>query len=159
MLVLSMTANQPDGLDDDPKGPATRTSAGAERPAVSASRRPGSPVRQAAPSSRGVSPEKVVDAITSELCQQIAVLPAGDKYVEITNSGNADGDISGRRFGAREFVFSAGTVLRPNQSVRVYTNEVHLESGGCSYAIAQAIWSNGDKPTLTDAAGNLVSAP
>lgn len=85
-----------------------------------------------------------------------------DEYVEITNRGSWPADISGWRMDADDagqvFTFPAGTMLAAGQSVRVYTNEVHPETGGFSYGIGRAIWNDrGDTAKLLDPAGNVMS--
>lgn len=85
-----------------------------------------------------------------------------DEYVEVTNRGVRAQDVSGWRLeaGARgqSFAFPPETVLEAGQAVRVYTDEVHPESGGFSYGIGRAIWNDaGDTARLFDAAGSLVS--
>lgn len=56
------------------------------------------------------------------------------------------------------FTFPAGTRLSAGQSVRVYTNEVHPETGGFSFGSAMAIWNDHDDvATLFNAAGESVS--
>ena len=50
--------------------------------------------------------------------------------------------------------------LGPDESLRVYTNEVHPESGGFSYGSTRAVWNNTDPDTaeLYKPSGELVSA-
>lgn len=86
-----------------------------------------------------------------------------DEYIEITNQGFSHVDISGWKVHAddskQDFAFPAGTVLRSGQSVRVYTNESHPETGGFSFGIKRSIWNNtSDEGKLLDAAGTLVSS-
>jgi hypothetical protein len=87
-----------------------------------------------------------------------------DEYVEITNQGAAATDVSGWKITSAHskrqvFTFPAGTTLSPGQRVRVYTNEVHPETGGFSFASAQAIWNDHDDvATLFDAADQVVSS-
>jgi len=86
-----------------------------------------------------------------------------DEFVEITNQGFSHVDISGWKLHAddskQDFAFPAGTVLRSGQSVRVYTNESHPETGGFSFGIKRPIWNNQtDEGKLIDAAGTLVSS-
>lgn len=85
-----------------------------------------------------------------------------DEYVEIINRGSWPADISGWRLDAddagQNFTFPAGTVLAAGQSIRVYTNEVHPESGGFSYGSGRAIWNDrGDTAQLLDPSGNVMS--
>jgi hypothetical protein len=85
-----------------------------------------------------------------------------DEYVEVTNRGPRAQDVSGWRLEAgderQSFAFEPGTVLAAGQAVRVYTNELHPESGGFSFGIGRAIWRDaGDTARLFDAHGALVS--
>lgn len=85
-----------------------------------------------------------------------------DEYVEVTNQGFSHVDISGWKLHAddskQDFAFPAGTVLRSGQSVRVYTNESHPETGGYSFGVKRAIWNNKtDEARLFDAASTQVS--
>ncbi|MDJ1184774.1 lamin tail domain-containing protein, partial [Roseofilum casamattae] len=86
-----------------------------------------------------------------------------DEYIEIANQGNGAADISGWKVTSngknQEFVFPAGTSLAGGKSFRVYTNEVHEESGGFSFGSKTAIWNDkGDTGKLFDAEGNEVSS-
>jgi hypothetical protein len=86
-----------------------------------------------------------------------------DEYIAITNDGLVDVDISGWRIHAfehnKDFTFPAGTVLGKRGSLRVYTNEVHPESGGFSFGSKRSVWNNkADEGQLYDAQGNLVSS-
>lgn len=86
-----------------------------------------------------------------------------DEYVEIVNRGTAPADISGWVLGAddagQDYRFPPGTILQPGQRIRVYTNEVHPESGGFNYGIKRPIWNDkGDTAKLRDTAGEVVSA-
>jgi hypothetical protein len=85
-----------------------------------------------------------------------------DEYVEITNGGLSHMDMSGWRLHAREknvdFRFPQGALLRSGQFCRVYTNQVHPETGGYTFGSKQAIWSNTtDEGLLYDAHGHQVS--
>ncbi|CCH30333.1 lamin tail domain-containing protein [Actinosynnema sp. NPDC047251] len=85
-----------------------------------------------------------------------------DEYVEVINRGTAPADISDWVLGAddagQDFRFPAGTVLQPGQRIRIYTNEVHPESGGFSYGSGRPIWNDqGDTAKLRDTNGNLIS--
>ena len=52
------------------------------------------------------------------------------------------------------FTFPANAVVAPGTSVRVYTNEVHPETGGYSFGSKKAIWNNkGGLAVLKDALG------
>jgi hypothetical protein len=85
-----------------------------------------------------------------------------DEYVEIVNRGTAPADISGWVLGAddagQDYRFPPGTILQPGQRIKVYTNEVHPESGGFNYGIKRPIWNDkGDAAKLRDTSGDLVS--
>jgi len=85
-----------------------------------------------------------------------------DEYVEITNQEKTPADVSGWQIASgvgrnKFFTFPQGTKLAPGQSVRVYTNEVHPESGGYSCGSKLSLWKDsGDEAKLLDAKGNLV---
>jgi hypothetical protein len=87
-----------------------------------------------------------------------------DEYVEIVNLGGALQDLNGWRLTdiaddeRPSFVFPART-LEQGDRVRVYTNEVHPESGGFSFQWGLAVWNNSDpdRAGLFDQAGKLVS--
>jgi hypothetical protein len=56
------------------------------------------------------------------------------------------------------FTFPQSTILEAGKSFRIYTNEVHPETGGFSFRSATGIWNDaGDEAKLFDAAGNNVS--
>ncbi|MEJ6480844.1 lamin tail domain-containing protein [Nostoc punctiforme UO1] len=86
-----------------------------------------------------------------------------DEYVEITNHEKISVDVSGWQIASgvgrnKAFTFPQGTKLAPGQSVRVYTNEVHPESGGFSCGSGVSLWKDsGDEVRLLDTQGNLVS--
>ncbi|MGH3937763.1 MAG: lamin tail domain-containing protein [Pseudonocardiaceae bacterium] len=85
-----------------------------------------------------------------------------DEYVEIINRGTAPADISAWVLGAddagQDFRFPAGTVLEPGRKIRVYTDQMHAETGGFSYGIKRPIWNDkGDVAKLRDTGGGLVS--
>jgi len=84
-----------------------------------------------------------------------------DEYVEITNNGTQPVDITDWTLldtsGSDVYKWES-YVLQPQASIRVYTNEVHDDSGGFSFNSLQAIWRNaGDVAELDDADGQLVS--
>ncbi|NER39976.1 MAG: hypothetical protein F6J93_39620 [Oscillatoria sp. SIO1A7] len=86
-----------------------------------------------------------------------------DEFIEILNKGAIDADISGFKINAghrrQDFIFPEGTILAAGASYRVYTNEVHPETGGFSFKIRRAIWNNkGDIGYLYDAQGKLLSS-
>ncbi len=86
-----------------------------------------------------------------------------DEYVEILNAGGAAADIGGWTLtdiadGTPVFAFPA-TIIPPGESIRVYTDEIHPESGGFSFGRGASIWNNGspDAAGLHDLSGALVS--
>ncbi len=84
-----------------------------------------------------------------------------DEYAEIANQGIAPVNLRGWRLNAgdpgQDFIFPY-FLLQPGQACRVYTNEVHPETGGFTFSSGRAIWNNkGDCGYLYDAAGQLVS--
>jgi len=84
-----------------------------------------------------------------------------DEYAVIANVGTSAINIGGWRLNAgdpgQDFRFPS-IDLGPGQSVRVYTNEYHSESGGYSFGSGKAIWNNkGDCGFLFDGGGNQVS--
>lgn len=85
-----------------------------------------------------------------------------DEYVVITNNGGQRASLDGWKLYAddrgQDYIFPAGTYLDPGHSLRVYTNQIHPESGGHSYGIGSAIWNDkGDVGLLSDDSGNVVS--
>jgi hypothetical protein len=124
----------------------------------------GCAVPPAAPASTPPQPTSASDIQITELFHEGQVSGVeSDEYVEITNLGNDAVDITGWILrdidgGYPDFVFPAHT-LQSGHSVRVYTNEIHPESGGFSFRYGQAIWSNSNPDTagLFDASGTLVS--
>jgi len=57
-----------------------------------------------------------------------------------------------------KFTFPYATVLTPGESVRIYSNEIHAESGGYSFRSKKAIWNNNSgKGVLKDRAGKEIS--
>jgi len=72
-----------------------------------------------------------------------------DEYVVISNTGKDSVDVSGyfiyvATSGTQgpSFYFPKGSVIKSGASVKVYTNEVHKESGGYSWESGKAIWNN-----------------
>jgi hypothetical protein len=82
-----------------------------------------------------------------------------DEYVVVTNGSNQLLDVSGYYIyvasngsqGAT-FTFPKDTLIKPNTSVRIYTNEIHKETGGFSFNSGKALWNNkGGLAVLKDA--------
>ena len=80
----------------------------------------------------------------------------------IVNEGGRAQDITGWWLldiadGRPQFVFPSRT-LEPGETIRVYTNQMHTDSGGFSFGSRSAIWSNSDpdEAGLYDADGTLV---
>lgn len=109
------------------------------------------------------APAPVCVVITEVVYKGKVKRAQSDEYVEITNQGSATTEISGWKVTSaasdrQVFVFPAGTKLSSGQSVRVYTNEVHPETGGFSFGSRTAIWNDqGDRGTLFNAEGQEVS--
>ena len=84
-----------------------------------------------------------------------------DEYVVIRNSAKDAIDVSGYYIypastgtQGSTFYFPSGSMIKPNSSVRVYTNEIHKETGGYSWGSGKALWSNsGGLGVLKDANG------
>jgi len=89
-----------------------------------------------------------------------------DEYVVVSNQSKSTVDISKYYI----YVATTGTqgptfyfpkdasLLKPGASVRVYTNEIHKESGGYSFGSGKAIWSNnGGLAVLKDANGKKIA--
>lgn len=89
-----------------------------------------------------------------------------DEFIEIVNSGSVHTDISGWKIHAgnrnnKDFVFPEGAIIQAGQSIRVYTNQVHEESGGFSFGWKKQVWGmdpHGGTGYLYDASGAEVSA-
>ena len=86
-----------------------------------------------------------------------------DEYVEIINSGATVADLAGWTLldsadGRPTFEFPSLT-LAPGETIRVYTNEIHSNSGGLSFGSGVAIWSNSepDQASLLNTNGETVS--
>lgn len=130
-------------------------------PLLSLAEAPDSPATALAVQAEAAEPENPV-VITHIFYDGIVPLVEADEYIEIENKGAEDADLSGWRINAgrvsQEFVFPKGFILKAGGSCRVYTNEIHPESGGLSFGSKRAIWKNsGDAGQLRDAEGNLRS--
>ena len=84
-----------------------------------------------------------------------------DEYAVIANVGTASANLAGWCLNAgdsgQDFWFPP-IDLAPGQQLRVYTNEVHPESGGHSFGSGSAIWNNkGECGYLFDSTGQEVS--
>jgi len=84
-----------------------------------------------------------------------------DEYAQILNEGALAVNLAGWRLNAGspgdDFVFP-DVQLQPGESCRVYTNEVHPETGGLTFGIPHAVWNNtGDCGYLSNAEGVVVS--
>lgn len=95
-----------------------------------------------------------------------------DEYVVISNNLKTPIDISGYYLYVATtgtqgptFTFPKGTTLAPGGSsssnnkatVRIYTNEIHKETGGYSFNSGKAIWkNNGGLAVLKDAKGKKI---
>jgi len=88
-----------------------------------------------------------------------------DEYVVVSNGSKNDIDVSGyyvyvATTGTQgpTFTFPKGSVIKPGQSVRIYTNEIHKETGGYSYGSGKAIWNNrGGLAVLRDSKGTKLA--
>jgi endonuclease YncB( thermonuclease family) len=74
-----------------------------------------------------------------------------DEYVVINNAGNQSQNLAGWVLrdiseGYPLFTFPY-YVLAPGACIRVYTDEIHPESGGFSFGYGQAIWNNEEPDT------------
>jgi len=84
-----------------------------------------------------------------------------DEYVEIANVGaqpvSMDGWVLHDIYGDQRYTWH-GYTLPAASKIRVYTNEVHNDSGGFTFASNDAIWANkGDAAELLDSTGTVVS--
>ena len=84
-----------------------------------------------------------------------------DEFVELINKGTGPVDITDWELqdttGKTEYKWES-YILQPGATIRVYTNEVHQDSGGFSFQAGRAIWNNsGDVAELYDSDGQLVS--
>jgi len=84
-----------------------------------------------------------------------------DEYVELLNSSNSLIDLSNWQLSAGKnqlFTFPNSVQLKPQSTIRIYTNHIDHCTGGLSFNSKTAIWNNkGDVGRLTDHLGVLVS--
>jgi hypothetical protein len=83
-----------------------------------------------------------------------------DEYVEIRNTGATPVTMDGWTLSdAADHVFRWNAfTLQVGQTIRVYTGEVHRDSGGFSFNSGQPIWNNkGDRAYLRDVQDNIVA--
>ncbi len=86
-----------------------------------------------------------------------------DEYVQIVNAAGTSAELSDWSLkdvadGSPTFTFPSYTIA-PNETIRVYTNEVHSESGGFSFGRGSSIWANSEPDTaaLFNAQGQEIS--
>ncbi len=86
-----------------------------------------------------------------------------DEYVQIVNAAGISVDLSNWSLkdvadGSPTFTFPTYTIA-PDETIRVYTNEVHSESGGFSFGRGSSIWANSEPDTaaLFNAQGQEIS--
>ena len=86
-----------------------------------------------------------------------------DEYVQITNYGEQaqqllDWVLKDKNDSNQTFSFPEYSLM-PEESIRVYTNEVHLSWGGFSFKRGSPIWNNSDADVavLLDALTIIVS--
>jgi|EP01083_Nonionella_stella_P021788 hypothetical protein len=118
---------------------------------------------KAAPKSKNLAAGSGI-AITDIRYDGLVPRTEADEYVEITNNSNAPMDISGYYVYVAStgnqgptYYFPKGTTIKANQAVRIYTNEVHMETGGYTYGSGKALWSNnGGLAVFKDAKGKKI---
>jgi hypothetical protein len=84
-----------------------------------------------------------------------------DEYIEITNEGTQPVEITDWTLqdptGRDEYKWE-GYTMKPGEKIRVYTNEVHKDTGGFTFGSGNALWPNsGGIVELYDADHQLVS--
>jgi hypothetical protein len=129
---------------------------------------PPAPAPEPAPLPKPADPDIIITAIADVYMSNLVYKgqvkrTQSDEYVELTNRGNKAADISGWKItsagSAKQwFIFPAGSALGAGKSLRIYTNEVHPETGGYSFASKTAIWNDaGDELNLFNAKGENVA--
>ena len=96
------------------------------------------------PTPTGASDVQIIDIFYDGNVPQVE----SDEYVAINNLGNSAQELTGWRLvdiadGYPSFIFPS-YMLQPQETIRVYTNEIHLEWGGFSFGYGSAIWNNSD---------------
>ena len=111
------------------------------------------------PSDRGVQDNTTVQIITVLADGKKTNEP--DEYAEIKSTGAEPVDITDwvLQDNTAEDLFKwEGYVMQPGESIRVYTNEVHQDTGGFSLNSGRPVWANrGDVAELYDADKVLIS--
>ena len=86
-----------------------------------------------------------------------------DEYVQISNTGEMSANLSNWSLkdvsdGSPTFTFPSYTIAS-NETIRVYTNEMHSEYGGFSFGRGSSIWANSspDTAALFNAQGEEIS--
>lgn len=85
-----------------------------------------------------------------------------DEYVVLTNVSKSPMDVTGyyvyvatNGSQGATFKFPKDSIIKPGTSVRIYTNEIHKETGGYSFGSGKAIWNNkGGLAVLRNAKGD-----
>lgn len=123
---------------------------------------PATRILPSAPAPLPMQPAAGQVVITFILYDGVVPRIESDEYAEIKNLSPSPVDLTGWRLNAgdpgQDFRFPNGFILQPDQSCRVYTNEVHPETCGFSYGSRQARWNNdGDCGALYNQEGAMVS--
>jgi beta-lactamase superfamily II metal-dependent hydrolase len=105
------------------------------------------PTPSPSPTPTEASDVQIVDIFYDGIVPQVE----SDEYVAIKNLGNSPENLAGWRLvdisdGHPSFTFP-GYMLQLQETIRVYTNEIHVEWGGFSFGYGQAIWNNSDPDT------------
>lgn len=87
-----------------------------------------------------------------------------DEYVVIKNGSKSPVDISGYYIYVATtgtqgptFFFPKDSIVKPGGTVRVYTDEIHKETGGYSFGSKKAIWNNrGGLAVIKDGNGKKI---
>lgn len=112
---------------------------------------PAQPVKLEEPPAQGV-------VITHIHYQGQVFRTQADEFIEIANQGPTPVDLSGWWVSAghigQNFFFPPQTIIKPQQRLRIYTDEIHPESGGFSFGSKRALWNDkGDVGLLFDKTG------